>query len=112
MNREAERSRQQSAASDPRELDGPLMFGNGAQLLAALKPERLDVGDLGVLTGLSNARNRCEYEHGFLPRVPTPDKVRRFLDKARVIITRVFDGERELDRWITACRFPILVVDQ
>src|SRR5690606_20119628 len=37
-----------------RELDGPLMFGNGAQLLAALNSDRLAEDDLGILAGLSN----------------------------------------------------------
>jgi hypothetical protein len=94
----------------PRELDGPLMFGNGAQLLAALSPGRLDPADLGVLAGLSNARNKCEYEHGFLPKTPSPDEVRRYLDKARAIVARVFDDEPALDDWITACRFPVLAI--
>ena len=93
-----------------RELDGPLMFSNGAQLLAALSPSHLDLADLGVLAGLSNARNKCEYEHGFLPKTSSPEEVRRYLDKAREIVARVFDGAHELDDWITACRFPALAV--
>lgn len=91
-----------------RELDGPLMFGNGAQLLAALNSDRLAEDDLGILAGLSNARNKCEYEHGFLPKTPAPDDARRYLEKARTIVARVFEGERELDQWITGCRFPLL----
>ena len=94
-----------------RELDGPLMFGNGAQLLAALSPDRLNPADLGVLAGLSNARNKCEYEHGFLPTTPSPDEVRRYLDKARAIVARTFDGAVQLDDWITACRFPVLAAE-
>lgn len=95
----------------PRELDGPLMFGNGAQLLATLSPSRLDPADLGVLAGLSNARNKCEYEHGFLPKPPSSEDVHRYLDRARVIVARSFDGAHELDDWITACRFPVLAVE-
>ncbi|MFW6353950.1 MAG: hypothetical protein ACOC3I_06145, partial [Verrucomicrobiota bacterium] len=63
----------------PRELDGPLMFGNGAQLLAALSSDRLAMGDLGILAGLSYARNKCEYEHGFLPKTPSSEDVQRLL---------------------------------
>jgi CRISPR-associated protein (TIGR02710 family) len=92
----------------PRDVGGPLMFGNGAQLLAALKPDRLQPADLGVLAGLSNARNKCEYEHGFLPRTPEPDDVRRHLDRARAIIASAFDEEKHLDECIAACQFPVL----
>lgn len=92
----------------PRDVDGPLMFGNGAQLLAALKPDRLQPADLGVLAGLSSARNKCEYEHGFLPKTPEPDDVHRYLTRVRAIIARAFDEEKHLDEWIVTCRFPVL----
>lgn len=92
----------------PRELDGPLMFGNGAQLLAVLNSDRVAVDDLGILAGLSNARNKCEYEHGLLPKTPAPDEAHRYLEKARAIVARVFEGECKLDEWITECRFPLL----
>ncbi len=93
-----------------RELVGPLMFSNGAQLLATLRPDRLAVDDLGALAGLSNARNKCEYEHGLLPKTPAPNEVQRYLDRARSIIARVFDGEAELKPWVDACRFPVLAM--
>lgn len=93
-----------------RDLDGPLMFGNGAQLLAALNSDRLAVDDLGILAGLSNARNKCEYEHGFLPKRTASDEVRRYLEKTHAIVARVFDGGSELDEWVAACRFPVLAV--
>ena len=44
------------------------MFGNGAQLLAALRPDVLPHRLLGVLRGLATVRNRTEYEHGLVPR--------------------------------------------
>jgi hypothetical protein len=93
-----------------RELGGPLMFGNGAQLLSALRPDRLDPADLGSLAGLSNTRNKCEYEHGFLPKTPPFDRVREYLGKAHAIVARAFEDEDELNEWITACRFPVLTV--
>jgi hypothetical protein len=74
-----------------RPLEGPLMFANGAQLLAALAPSRLPLEDLGHLQGLANARNRCEYEHGFLPVVPRPDEVDRFHQRVRALIARASD---------------------
>jgi len=94
----------------PRELDGPLMLGNGAQLLAALSPKRLATEDLGVLRGLSSARNKCAYEHGFLPRTPAPKELHRYLDRGHTIVARVFAGKDELDELIQACRFPALEV--
>jgi len=94
----------------PREPDGPLMFANGAQLLAALAPERLDFGQLGPLKGLSNARNKCEYEHGFVPSTPSPDHVERYLNEAMKIIAVACSGEGELVRRMETCGFPTLDV--
>lgn len=87
-----------------RELAGPLMFGNGAQLLAALRPELMRSEDLGELAGLSNARNKCEYEHGFVPVTPAPKRVEKYLEKAQSIVDRVFEGD--LDDWIARLQFP------
>jgi hypothetical protein len=94
-----------------REPVGPLMIGNGAQLLTALSPGRLEPADLGVLAGLSNVRSRCEYEHGFLPKTPSRDEAQRYLDKARTIVVRMFDGAHEFADWIAAGRFPLLAVE-
>ncbi len=91
-----------------RELDGPLMFGNGLQLLAALKPESLMLDDLGPLKGLSNARNKCEYEHGFLPTTPSARDIQRYLEKALEVVARAFGGRTALDEALAACRFPTL----
>jgi len=91
-----------------RELEGPLMFGNGAQLLATLRPDRLGIGDLGVLAGISNARNKCEYEHGILPKIPSSDNLCRFLDRATDIVGRVGGDAGKLDEVLSACRFPRL----
>lgn len=90
-----------------RDLDGPLMFANGAQLLAALAPERLALDDLGPLKGLSSARNKCEYEHGFLPQTPSEVDVERYLAKATEIVARACGGEI-LEATLPAHRFPKL----
>lgn len=91
-----------------RELDGPLMFSNGAQLLAALSPERLKMEDLGHLKGLSTARNKCEYEHGFLPQTPSRKDAERYLNKAGEIVARACSGKEALDTLLEGCRFPKL----
>lgn len=92
----------------PRPLEGPLMFGNGAQLLATLAPQRLAQADLGPLKGLSQARNKCEYEHGLLPKVPERAKVEGYLKKACDIVARISGGDETLDERLDAYRFPVL----
>ncbi len=92
----------------PRELEGPLMFANGAQLLAALAPQRLALTDLGPLQGLSSARNKCEYEHGFLPKTPSQDEVERYLAKATEIIARACGEKDTLERKLRDFEFPKL----
>lgn len=91
-----------------RDLDGLLMFANGAQLLAALAPERLALDDLGPLKGLSSARNKCEYEHGFLPKTPSHDEVEKYLAKAAEIIARACDGNNVLEDMLPEYLFPRL----
>lgn len=92
----------------PRGLDGPLMFANGAQLLAALAPQRLDMNDFGALKGLSSARNKCEYEHGFLPKTPSQGEVERYLAKATEIIAHACGGKDALERRLREFEFPKL----
>ncbi len=92
----------------PRELEGPLMFANGVQLLAALAPARLDLRDLGPLKGLASIRNKCEYEHGFLPEAPSVDDAQRHWKTARKIVARCCDGETEMSRRMEECRFATL----
>ena len=92
-----------------RGLSGPLMFGNGAQLLAALDESRLTIADLPPLRGLSVARNKCEYEHGLVPRAPGKDDVVRFWRTAVAIVSRACAEpvEAQLERY----RFPVLGFD-
>lgn len=114
---EEERSRRYDAAGARlfgkayarRELEGPIMFGNGAQLLAALAPKRLDVDDLGGLRGLSANRNQTEFEHGFLPSTPPEKRVQEHLEKAIALIERGLGGSGALAIAIERCRFPRLV---
>lgn len=90
-----------------RDLEGPLMLMNGAQLLAVLNPNRLSMNDLGRLKGLSAARNKCEYEHGFLPRTPDTAEVQQYLKKATEIVTRIC-GQEALEKMLEGFRFPVL----
>jgi CRISPR-associated protein (TIGR02710 family) len=92
----------------PRELDGPLMFSNGAQLLAALAPTRLDMNHLGPLKGLSSIRNKCEYEHGFLPKAPAVNDAEHHLNKVIEIVAQSCGDEREFRRRMEECRFATL----
>ena len=90
-----------------RELEGKLMFINSAQLLATLAPNRLDQGDLGRLQGLSTTRNKCEYEHGFLPKVPAKKDVQGFLAGVKRIVERCC-GETRLEEMLASYEFPKL----
>lgn len=90
----------------PREMDGPLMFMNSAQILVALAPQRLEMNDLGPLIGLANARNKCEYEHGFVPKVPLRKDVERYLQKAGEIISRLTGGCESLQQMLNSHSFP------
>jgi len=92
----------------PREPAGPLLFSSGVQLLAVLRPERLEMTDLGPLIGLSHSRNKCEYEHGFLPQVPSRDDVERYLGKAHEIVSRACGGKERLEILLEDYRFPKL----
>jgi hypothetical protein len=90
-----------------RSVEGPLMFGNGAQLLVTLAPERLPEADLGPLRGLSTARNRCEFEHGLRPQPPEREAVARFYALARTVVGRAPEAE-SLGALVDQMRFPIL----
>lgn len=89
-----------------RELEGPLMYGNAVQLLATLSPDLLPPRDLGVLKGLAEVRNRCEYEHGFLPSVPKRLPAGNFLGKATELVARLCGSPGLLDSMLKMYRFP------
>lgn len=90
-----------------RELEGKLMFANSAQLLAALSPQRLELGDLSRLKNLAATRNKCEYEHGFLPKQPSEEGVAVFLSNAKEIVARCC-GPEKLEALLADCRFAAL----
>jgi len=91
-----------------RKPHGRLTFTKGLQLLAALNKECLRLDDLGRLRCLANARNKCEYEHGFLPQVPKRDEVEEYLETARDIVSQACGGRQALEMLLGACRFPKL----
>jgi hypothetical protein len=90
-----------------RDLKGPLMFATSAQLLATLSPHRLHLGDLGLLQGLSNTRNKCEFEHGFLPESPAEKHVQTFLRGVEVIVRRCC-GAARLEEMLASYGIPRL----
>lgn len=94
-----------------RDPSGPIMFANGVQLLLALSPDRLGKDDVGRLKGLAECRNRCEFEHGFLPKPPRVEDARRYLVYAREIIARATDEVGVLEKACENCRFPKLEVE-
>ncbi len=90
-----------------REPAGPLTFTLSAQLLASLSPHRLPFKQLGPLRGLAMTRNHCEYEHGFLPKLPKPEDVAGFLAVAREIVAAAC-GQDFFEHWLQDCRFARL----
>jgi CRISPR-associated protein (TIGR02710 family) len=92
----------------PQDLQGPITFLNGAQLLRGLGSTRLQAGDLGPLRGLSSTRNACEYEHTWIPRPPKGERVEGFLERAKEIVARIAGGRGALDQRLERYRVPQL----
>jgi hypothetical protein len=90
-----------------RPLEGELNFTKAAQLLATLAPHRLDLKDLGRLHGLSTTRNKCEYEHGFLPKAPSQKDAEKHLAHLKEIVARCC-GQERLEKMLANYRFPSL----
>jgi hypothetical protein len=57
--------------------------------------------------GLSTTRNKCEYEHGFLPNAPAKKDAQGFLSGAKRIVGRRC-GEAQLEEMLLSYRFPTL----
>ena len=92
-----------------RDVLDKLLFGNGAQLQVALNDRRLTLRDLGPLKSLSTARNKCEYEHGLIPKVPDSAEVNGYLQKALAIASRLYDAAKYFEQDLNQCRFPQFV---
>ncbi|HLH71448.1 MAG TPA: hypothetical protein VKY90_21110 [Candidatus Dormibacteraeota bacterium] len=92
----------------PQDLRGPITFLNGAQLLRGLGSTRLQASDLGPLRGLSSARNDCEYEHAWIPKVPETKRIETFLERAKEVVARIAGGRDALDRRLERYRVPRL----
>jgi hypothetical protein len=91
-----------------RSLPSNLSYMAGIQLLATLKPERILEADLRPLLGLGNDRNKCEYEHGFLPKPPKKEKIRKYLELINNILSRELRGEDKLRLELDRYSFPKL----
>lgn len=84
-----------------------IQFVDGVALLIGCHSTHLSMNDVRWMKGLATARNQCEYEHGFLPKIPASEHAARFLNKARDMIGR--SGlESELQAAIQICAFPVL----
>ena len=81
-----------------------LGFSLAVQLVATLAPDKISMEDLGILKGLAANRNKCEYEHGFLPKPPQSDNVGKFLRKAAEIVSRCC-GASTLQEELSNMRF-------
>ncbi len=93
-----------------REPRGKIGFQSGLHLLAALDPDRLRVEDLRLLRDLAQTRNKCQYEHGFLPQVPRAKQARSHLERTRQIIARLCGGMDTLEERLEQYRFPVLEI--
>lgn len=91
-----------------RQLGGPLQFAGGIQLLAALAPDRMNVNFLGHVHQLGQARNKCEFEHGFLPQPPDAGKTKGFMQLAKQILTVQAGSAESLEAELDRYRFPKL----
>lgn len=92
----------------PEKLAGPIMFGNGVQLLAALSSDRIHFDELGKLKGLSSHRNSCEFEHAFQPRPIKVENVETHRELVKKILARACGGMENLDRELDGFQFPEL----
>lgn len=90
---------------EPRDPPAQIALMNGLQLLATLAPGRLGGDDLRWLQDLAGARNRCEFEHGFLPQAPRPEQMEKYLSGSRRLIASAC-GEQALKALLRDCRFP------
>ncbi len=87
------------------EPSGELMFCNSLHLLTTLDPESLSIDDFKRLLGLASRRNRCEFEHGFLPLIPKVEDARRDWETVATIVQRQLTGS-DINRALESYRFP------
>jgi len=92
---------------EAREMSGPLMMGNGIQLLATLNPDRFPDRLLGPLRGLMSARNKSPYEHGLKAGSLTADIVEKNLKLVREILA-LYMKEEKLERELERFGFPMM----
>jgi hypothetical protein len=95
-----------------RELEGPLMFTNGIQLLAFLSPELVPMNELEKFRGLSHLRNLSEYAHGSWTKRQSALSEKE-LDKhielaKRCLACGMGRSMEEIEKMLNAYRFPEL----
>lgn len=88
-------------------LAGQLGLSLGAQLLATLAPDFLPPEYLGRIKGLMNVRNKCEFEHGLCPRIPTEPEVVNNINLVKEIVAQALKLETSaLEKLLEPYRFP------
>ncbi|MGI5864020.1 MAG: hypothetical protein ACOX6T_18465 [Myxococcales bacterium] len=93
---------------EERPLGGPIQYANGIVLLATLEPQLELNAVFGELKGLATVRNKCEYEHGLVPR---PIELKRFEDFFGVVgrlIAKLVGGEAAFEARLKELQFPSL----
>jgi len=92
-----------------RELSGSLMYSNGIQLLAALKPDSFNRELLGQLKGLSEQRNRLPVEHGLVSKPLLAKQVDKQLTASEAALSKLCAIDRKaLASILVELEFPDL----
>lgn len=68
-------------------FSGPFTFVDGIILLASAFPTLLPSKHLAVISDLRQTRNQCEFEHHFIPNILTSNKVKKFLNTIKTVLT-------------------------
>jgi CRISPR-associated protein (TIGR02710 family) len=92
---------------EPRPMSGPLMLGNGLQLLSALAPGRMPECELKPLRGLMQDRNKSPYEHGLSIKALKAESVERNIALVKKIIALSMTG-KSIEDELALFAFPAL----
>src|SRR5690606_11341432 len=70
------------------EPNGSITYSTGLLLLGSLRDELFDGLPVREFSNLANLRNRCEFEHGFVPPTLTASAVEHSLDVVKQLVAR------------------------
>ncbi len=95
-----------------REPAGKLMLGNSMHLVATLLPSVLPLELLKGVQGFLQARNKCEFEHGFKAKAITSKDIQKWFDFVCSVLSLHFgpgpDGRAALEDELKKFQFPVL----